>query len=410
MPVRVRAWDGSEFGVEGGPVVVLRSARVLRRLVWDPSEIGLARAFVAGEVEVEGDLYEGFRRVWAFAREQRRAGVRLTWGQRARVVAAAVRFGAVGPRLAPPPEEARVRGKLHSRRRDREAIAHHYDLSNEFYAALLDPHMAYSCGYWTSDAPSYTHEDAQRDKLELVCRKLGLREGMRFLDVGCGWGSLVLYAAEHHGVHATGITLSAQQYEFVQKRIVERGLQDRVEVRLLDYRELRGEPFDAVASIEMGEHVGEGNYGTYAATLHRMVKPRGRVLVQQMSRGDVAPGGGAFIEAYVAPDMTMRPVGRTVDLLAQAGLEVRDVQALREHYVRSVLAWAKTLEEKWEEFVGLVGIGQARVWRLYLAGGALAFEENRMGVDQILSVRPDPAGVSGMPGTREALLADRVTG
>ena len=195
--------------------------------------------------------------------------------------------------------------------------------------------MAYSCGYWTSEDPSYTVQDAQRDKLDLVCRKLGLAEGQRFLDVGCGWGSLSLHAAEHYGVHVTGVTLSKEQRAFVLERVRERGLGDRVEIRLQDYRDVPDAPFDAVASIEMGEHVGEENYPTYAATLHRLVKPHGRVLVQQMSRR-TRPGGGPFIESYIAPDMSMRPVGRTVDLLEDAGLEVRDVHALREHYVRTV--------------------------------------------------------------------------
>ncbi|MCO1577691.1 cyclopropane-fatty-acyl-phospholipid synthase family protein [Crossiella sp. SN42] len=407
-PVRIRAWDGSETGPPDGPVVVLRSPMGLRRLVWDPSELGFARAFVAGEIDVEGDLHDGLRRAWAWARERGR--VRIGLRQRSRAALAAARLGVLGWRPEPPAEEARLRGRVHTKGRDRAAVAHHYDLGNEFYQALLDPRLAYSCGYWTSDAATYSHADAQRDKLDLVCRKLGLRPGMRLLDVGCGWGSLILFAAEHYGVRATGITLSARQGEFVRERIVERGLGELVEVRVRDYRELAGEPFDAVASIEMGEHVGAVNYATYAATLFRMTRPEGRLLLQQMSRGAVAPGGGAFIERYVAPDMTMRPVGQTVDALAQAGFEVRDVQALREHYVRSVLAWADTLERRWDEFVRLVGAGQARVWRLYLAGGALAFAENRMGVDQILAVRPTAAGTSGMPDTREQLLAAGIAG
>ncbi|MCK2240875.1 MULTISPECIES: cyclopropane-fatty-acyl-phospholipid synthase family protein [unclassified Crossiella] len=408
LPVRVRGWDGSEVGPSGGPVVVLRSPVGVRRLVWDPSELGFARAFVAGEIEVEGDLYEALRRVWAFARERGRP--RVGWRQRVRAVRVAARLGVLGWRPAAPAEEARLRGRVHTRGRDRAAIAHHYDLGNEFYEALLEPHMAYSCGYWTSGEADYTHTDAQRDKLDLVCRKLGLRPGMRFLDVGCGWGSLILFAAEHYGVRATGITLSARQGEFVRRRIAERGLGDLVEVRVQDYRELAGEPFDAVASIEMGEHVGAANYPVYTATLFRMTKAEGRLLLQQMSRGAVAPGGGAFIEGYVAPDMTMRPVGQTVDALEQAGFEVRDVHALREHYVRSVLAWADTLAQHWDEFTQLAGVGQARVWRLYLAGGALAFAENRMGVDQILAVRPTASGVSGMPDTREHLLSARMPG
>jgi cyclopropane-fatty-acyl-phospholipid synthase len=260
--------------------------------------------------------------------------------------------------------------------------------------------MAYSCAYFTSTDPGYTLADAQRDKLDLICRKLGLKPGDRLLDVGCGWGSLSLHAAQHYGARVVGLTLSRQQQDFVLARVAAAGLADRVEVRLQDYRELRDVGFDAVASIEMGEHVGAENYPTFTGVLHRSVREGGRVLVQQMSRRD-RPGGGAFIECYIAPDMHMRPVGETVALLEDAGLEVRDVHAMREHYVWTVRAWLETLEKNWEQVVALVGEEVARVWRLYMVGGALVFEEGRMGVDQILCVKRSPAGVSGMLPVRE---------
>ena len=256
--------------------------------------------------------------------------------------------------------------------------------------------MAYSSGYWTSDDPSYALVDAQRDKLALVCRKVGLQPGMSFLDVGCGWGSLSLHAAEHFGAQVTGITISAEQKAFIDARIAERGLGDRVEIRLQDYREVaplhdRGE-WDAVASIEMGEHVGERNYPTYVDVLRRAVKPGGRVLVQQMSRpgqgGGRHPGGGPFIESFIAPDMHMRPVGETVAYLEAGGLEVRDVHALREHYVRTVAAWLERFEAHVPRLAALVGEEVVRVWRLYLVGGMLTFRDGRMGVDQLLAVRP----------------------
>jgi cyclopropane-fatty-acyl-phospholipid synthase len=406
LPIRLRAWDGSQFGPPDGPMLVVRSPQALRRLLWHPGELGLAQAYVTGEIDVVGDLAQGLRQVWAVARERDRSGGRGPVSARSlarlapRAVRAASRAGALGPPPAPPHSQARLRGRLHSGRRDRAAIAHHYDLSNEFYALVLDSRMAYSSGYWTSDAPDYTLEDAQADKLDLVCRKLSLRPGRRLLDVGCGWGSLSIHAAQHFGAQVTGITLSQQQAGFARARVAELGLRDQVQIRLQDYRDLDGEGYDAVASLEMGEHVGEQNYPLYAGVLHRMVRPGGRVLVQQMSRGAIAPGGGAFIEAYIAPDMHMRPVGETVAFLERAGLEVRDVHALREHYVRTVLAWYETFERRWSEVVALVGEEVARVWRLYLVGGALAFEEGRMGVDQILAVRPRAAGVSGMPGLR----------
>jgi cyclopropane-fatty-acyl-phospholipid synthase len=398
LPVRLRAWDGSEAGPEGAPVAVLRSPDALRRIVFRPGELGLAQAYVTGELDVEGDLLDGFRRVWARVREAGATG-RLTPSVVANGLRTARDLGVIGRPPAPPASQARLRGRLHSRLRDRQAISHHYDLSNDFYALILDPHLAYSCGYWTSEDPSYTVQDAQRDKLDLVCRKLGLQEGDRFLDVGCGWGSLSLFAAEHYGARVTGVTLSKEQRALVLERVREKGLGDRVEIRLQDYRDVPDEPFDAVASIEMGEHVGEGNYPEYASTLHRLVRPHGRVLVQQMSRR-TRPGGGPFIESYIAPDMTMRPVGRTVDLLEASGLEVRDVHALREHYVRTVNAWYDTFEANWDGVVDLVGEEVARVWRLYLVGGALAFEEGRMGVDQILMVRRADDGTSGLPWVR----------
>ncbi|MBN0043466.1 class I SAM-dependent methyltransferase [Streptomyces actuosus] len=397
LPVRLRAWDGSETGPAGAPVVVVRSRRALRRMLWQPGELGLAQAYVTGELDVEGDLGDGLRTMWAAARERRLRPPRLTPADRARALAAAVRLGVAGPPPAPPATQARLRGGLHSRARDRAAISHHYDLSNAFYELLLDDTMAYSCGYWAGEDPALTAADAQRAKLELVCRKLALEPGARLLDIGCGWGSLTLHAAERHGARVTAVTLAREQAAYVHRRVRERGLAERVDVICQDYRDIAAGAFDAVATIEMGEHVGDAEYPAFAAALHRLVRPRGRVLVQQMSRGRNAPGGGPFIEAYIAPDMHMRPLGETTGLLEAAGLEVRHVESLREHYVRTIGAWHRTLEERWAEFVRLVGEETARVWRLYLAGGALAFEEARTGVDQILCVRPGPDGDSGMP-------------
>jgi cyclopropane-fatty-acyl-phospholipid synthase len=269
--------------------------------------------------------------------------------------------------------------------------------------------MAYSSGYWTSDAPDYTLEDSQTDKLDLVCRKVGLdrARGLRFLDVGCGWGSLSLHAAREYGASVVGITISAEQKAFVDAKVRALGLEDWVEIRLQDYREIPDGPFDAVASIEMGEHVGEDNYPTYVKALHDNVIAGGRVLIQQMSRTGPHPGGGPFIESFIAPDMYMRPVGRTVAMIEEGGLEVRDVHALREHYVRTVDAWIETFESNWDRVVDLVGVEVARVWRLYLVGGGIAFRDGRMGVDQILSVRPHGDGRSGMEPVRPQWVSRR---
>nr|BFD88525.1 cyclopropane-fatty-acyl-phospholipid synthase family protein [Streptomyces sp. Xyl84] len=392
-PVRLRAWDGSEAGPDVS-VVHLRSRRALRRLLWQPGELGLAQAYVTGELDIDGDLTEGLRAVWAAAREGRLRPPRLTPADRARALATAVRLGAVGAPPPAPATQARPRGRLHSRSRDRAVISHHCDPSNEFYGLLLDETMAYSCGWFGGERT--TPVQAQRAKLELICRELALVPGARLLDVGCGWGSLTLHAARHHQAQVTAVTLSREQAAYVRERVREHGLEDRVEVECRHWRDIDGGGYEAVACVEMGEHVGEDHYPAFAAALHRLARPCGRVLVQQMSRGSGAPGGGPFIEAFIAPDMHMRPLGETVALLEHAGLEVRHTESLREHYARTVRAWHATLEERWDRFVRLAGEQTARVWRLYLAGGALAFEEGRMGVDQILAVRPGPGGASGM--------------
>ena len=402
LPLRLRAWDGSEAGPVDGPVVVLRSPDAVRRLLWHPGELGAAQAYVTGELDVEGDLGAALSQVMAVAAERGLTG-RPSASAVVRALRTALDLKMLGRPLPPPASQSHLRGRLHSPARDREAIAHHYDLSNEFYALLLDDTMAYSCGYWPDDRRGVSGYDAQRAKLDLVCTKLGLTEGMTLLDVGCGWGSLSLHAAEHFGARVTGITIAAEQKKFIDARIRERGLEDRVEIRLCDYRDAPPAPgggeYDAVGSIEMGEHVGEGTYPTYVSVLRRAVRPGGRVLVQQMSRTGRWPGGGPFIQAFIAPDMHMRPVGETLAHLERGGLEVRDVHALREHYVWTVRAWRETFEANVDALTALVGEEVVRVWRLYLAGGELTFRDGRMGVDQILCVRPGadhtlPAGRS----------------
>ncbi|MGX7680763.1 class I SAM-dependent methyltransferase [Jatrophihabitans sp. DSM 45814] len=401
LPVRIRAWDGSEAGPEQAPILDITSRRALRRLLWEPNELGLAQAYISGEITVAGGaapLAAGLREVWRRARAGEDTQRTLARSQKLKAALLAVRLGALGRRPTAPSSQARLNGALHSQARDKAAIAHHYDLSNEFYALILDPSMAYSCGYYTDSGA--TLAEAQAAKLDLICRKLGLEPGMRMLDVGCGWGSLSLYAAEQFGVQVLGVTISQQQYEFVSKQIAERNLSDRVEVRVQDYRAVREDHFDAVSSIEMGEHVGQHNYPAYVSTLFSHLKPTGRLLLQQMSRrADAAPGGGAFIESYIAPDMYMRPVAQTLGFLEEAGFEIREVQALREHYVRTVNHWLETFESHYSAVVAMVGEEVARVWRLYLVGGSLTFEEGRMGVDQILAIKPSDVGSSGMPST-----------
>ncbi|MFJ9776527.1 class I SAM-dependent methyltransferase [Kitasatospora sp. NPDC101157] len=395
LPFRIQAWDGSTAGPAGAPTVVLRNRRALRRLLWQPGELGLADAYISGDLDVDGELRPTLSKARAALAGHGpvRPGLR-DW---AKLLAGAARLGALGPRPVPPGGRARVGGAVHSRARDRAVISHHYDLSNEFYALLLGPAMAYSCAYWTPESDSL--QTAQEAKFDLICRKLDLQPGSRLLDVGCGWGALAVHAARAFGAQVTAVTLSREQHAFATAAVEAAGLGERVSVLLRDYREIADGRFDAISCVEMGEHVGDQLYPAFARRLHDLLQPRGRLMVQQMSRRAVAPGGGAFIENYITPDMSMRPVGRTVALLEEAGLEVLNVEALREHYARTIDAWYDNLRERRGEFTDLVGEPAVRLWQLYMAGSSLAFAERRMGVDQILAVRPSQDGVSGAPAT-----------
>jgi cyclopropane-fatty-acyl-phospholipid synthase len=388
LPVRFRAWDGSEAGPADGPKVVLESKQALRRILWQPGELGLARAYVSGELAVEGDLTRGLREVRRMTAGPQQAGSRLSPAAWLAAARAGIALGIPGPRPPAPATEARLSGRIHSRGRDRAVISHHYDVPAAFYELILDPAMAYSCALWTCDEPDYTLADAQRDKLDAICHKLELGPGRHLLDVGCGWGSLAIHAARSYGARVTAVTLAREQAAYVQKRVRDQGLGGLVTVRNEDYRDIGAGQYDAAASIEMGEHVGDRQYPAFCSQLRGQLRPGGRLLIQQMSRGDSAPGGGRFIEAYIAADMHMRPAGETVAMLERAGLEVQDVLAMREHYVRTIRAWLAQFELAFPQVVALIGAESARVWRLYMAGSALAFEESRMGVHQILATRP----------------------
>ncbi|MGD0374159.1 MAG: cyclopropane-fatty-acyl-phospholipid synthase family protein [Streptosporangiaceae bacterium] len=412
-PVRIRAWDGSEAGPADAPALVLRTPQALRRMMWHPGELGIAQAYVTGELDVDGDLAEALRAVWdasrragltdrsdsggtgvtgggtcvAGGRAGRRGPARLPVSAWAAAARAALQLGIGGPPPKPPAAQARVSGRLHSKRRDQAVIAHHYDVPAAFYQLILDPSMAYSAADWARAGGGYPLADAQRDKLDGICAKLALRPGTQLLDVGCGWGSLTVHAARAYGARVTAVTLSREQAAFTARRVTESGLESLVDVQVSDYRDITVGDHDAVAAIEMGEHVGAGQYPAFCALLASQLRPGGRLLIQQMSRAGRAPGGGAFIEAYIAPDMHMRPVGQTVSLLEDAGLEVIGVRAMRLQYARTIRAWLANLERRSEEVTAIVGPQSARVWRLYLAGGALAFEDGRMGVHQILAIR-----------------------
>ncbi|NEA87416.1 class I SAM-dependent methyltransferase [Streptomyces sp. SID7958] len=406
LPVRIRAWDGSQAGPPSAPTLVVRNRRALRHLLFKPGELGLARAWVAGDLDMEGDLYAALDLLAGLVWERDEDAPGLARSLRDPAFRSAVRglFALAGPPLPParPAEEARrPRRGLHTRRSDRGAISHHYDVGNDFYELVLGPSMVYSCAYWSAPPPRGTLEQAQHDKLELVCRKLALKPGQRLLDVGCGWGSMALHAAREHGVAVVGITLSQEQAAHARKRVAEEGLADRVEIRVQDYRDVADGPFDAISSIGMAEHVGSPRYLEYAGHLHRLLAPGGRLLNHQIARRPERDEGAydldPFIDAYVFPDGELAPVGTTVGLLERAGFEVRDVESIREHYALTLRRWVENLETHWDRAARLAGPGRARVWRLYMAASALAFEKNRIGVNQVLAVKTPESGASGLP-------------
>lgn len=289
----------------------------------------------------------------------------------------------------------------HSTTRDAEVVGHHYDVGNDFYRLLLGPSMTYSCARFAEPGMSLT--DAQASKHDLVCRKLGLHEraGMRLLDVGCGWGSMAIHAALHYGAEVVGVTISREQQEAARRRVEEAGLGDRVEIRLQDYRQLRGEPFDVISSIGMSEHVGKARVAQYFATLAALLAPSGRLLNHAISSvGGSKIGRRTFMGRYIFPDGELLDVGDTVHAMQDAGFEVRDVESLREHYELTLREWGANLDERWDEAVDLVGPGRARAWRLYMAASAVGFEDGGIAIHQVLGVIASPDGASEMPRTR----------
>jgi len=404
FPLRLRAWDGSESGpVDSPATLVLHTPRALRRFLWSPDELGLGRAYVSGDMDIEGDIYAALSLPDLLSSEDR-PDLTLDWRERAGAIRTALRLRAVGPNPAAPQEESRLNGRLHALRRDAAAIAHHYDVGNDFYRLVLGETMTYSCAYWSE--PDCTLDQAQEAKYALIARKLGLHGGMRLLDVGCGWGGMVLHAAREHGVHAVGVTISTAQAERARQRVVEAGLSHLVEIRLQDYREVADGAYDAISSIGMAEHVGQAQLQVYATQMYSLLKPGGRLLNHAISRrpGPVMDPKRSFLVRYVFPDGELHPLATTVDTLETAGLEVRDVESLREHYARTCRAWVLRLDDHWDEAVALSTPGRARVWRLYLAASALAFEQLRTGLNQVLAVRPDEQLRSGMSPTRTQWL------
>lgn len=391
LPVAVRAYDGSRLGPDDAvATLVLRSPDALRRIATSPGELGIGRAYVAGDLDVEGDIYA--------ALELRHRFTKVAVSPAHLLEIAKILGPSALRRLAPPPGEARLRGRRHSPARDAAAIAHHYNVSNEFYGRLLGPSLTYSCAVW--EDPSVGLEAAQAAKHDLVCRKLGLRPGMRLLDVGCGWGSMLLHAAQHYGVRGVGVTLSDAQAELASKRIAEAGLADLIAVRVQDYRAIDDGPFDAISSIGMFEHVGLSRLDGYFSRLSSLLEPGGRLLNHGISRPWRAPRRAhfarrGFIDRFVFPDGELLEVGSVVTAIQRAGFEVRHLESLREHYALTLRAWSANLERDWDAAVAEVGAARARIWRLYVAASALNFEDGNTQVHQVLAVKGDH-GRSGM--------------
>src|SRR3954466_1285476 len=387
LPVGLRGWDGSITGPEGAPVVAVHSRRALRRMLWSPGQLGIARAYVAGEIDMEDDVYATFAALRTDSRlAQEKPPTHWSWRDRLALLGIALRLGAIGPQPAPPAEEAPSDGNggRHSRTRAAAAIAHHYDVGNDFYELVLGPSMVYSCAVWAD--PQVGLEAAQEAKLDLVCRKLGLAPGSRLLDVGCGWGSMAIHAAQRYGATVVGITLSEEQARLARKRVAEAGLTDKVDIRVQDYRAVDDGPFDAISSIGMAEHVGRAQMPAYVAQLNRLLRPGGRLLNHAIAwnAGVSTWRPDSFIARYVFPDGELLGLGEMVGLLESRELEVLDVEALRQHYALTLRAWVANLEANWDAAVAAASEGRARVWRLYMAASALTFEAGDMGVNQVL--------------------------
>jgi cyclopropane-fatty-acyl-phospholipid synthase len=379
--VEFAAYDGSKAGKLGSDIkVAITNPVAVSYLAHAPGALGLARAYVSGHLDVDGDMYTALARL---ARAQR---IDLPLSERLSILTELGGPGLLLRRVAPPPQEVRVNrrwisGRRHSKGRDASAISHHYDVSNTFYEWVLGPSMAYTCACYPSAGA--TLEQAQEYKFDLVARKIGLAPGMRLLDVGCGWGGMVMHAASKYGVRALGVTLSEQQAAWAQRAIKEAGLEDLAEVRHLDYRDVPETGFDAISSIGLTEHIGKAQLPDYFGFLYGKLNPGGRLLNHCITR----PDNHGELEGP----------GYLVSQMHDAGFEVRHEENLREHYAMTLAAWCANLDAHWDEAVAEVGQAIARVWRLYMAGSRLGFEQNQIQLHQILGVKLTADGRSGMP-------------
>lgn len=400
IPLRFTAYDGSTAGPEDARIGLnLKSPRGTTYLATAPGDLGMARAYVSGDLEATGvhpgDPYELLALMGDELHFRRPSAMTLT------SIARSLGWDVLRP-IAPPPQEAIPRwrriaeGLRHYKTRDAEAIHHHYDVSNAFYEMVLGPSMTYTCAAFES--ADHSLEAAQENKYRLVFDKLGLKPGDRLLDIGCGWGSMVRYAARR-GVKVIGVTLSQEQASWAQKAIADEGLSDLAEVRFSDYRDVPETNFDAVSSIGLTEHIGVHNYPSYFAFIQSKLRDGGRLLNHSITRPDnrAHAKAGSFIDRYVFPDGELTGSGRIITEIQDVGLEVRHEENLREHYALTLAGWCRNLVENWDACVAEAGEGTARVWGLYMAGSRLGFERNVVQLHQVLAVKLGPKGQANVP-------------
>lgn len=393
VPIRFTAFDGSTAGNLDSPnVLEIKSPLAIRYILSHPGDLGLARAYVTNHLDIRGDIHQTLLALKDFIKRP------MPVDGLAKLASAVGPAVIVRPNL--PIEEAPPRyrrGLLHSLTRDKSAIQHHYDVSNNFYATILGPSMVYSCAVFTSEEASL--EEAQTEKVDLICRKLDLKPGMKLLDVGCGWGTLVMHAAKEYGVKAVGVTLSTNQVELAQRRIAEAKLENSIEIRLQDYREVSETDYDAISSVGMSEHVGDSKLDLYFNQLHRRIRDQGRILNHCITRPTSLQRArtGAFIDRYIFPDGELTSPSRVVQALHNSGFELRHSENLREHYALTLAKWCENLQANWDHAVAEVGVNRARIWNLYMTLSQIGFESNSIQIHQFLGIENDATGRNDLP-------------
>ncbi|MEK6648495.1 MAG: class I SAM-dependent methyltransferase [Actinomycetota bacterium] len=393
VPIKFAAFDGSTAGdLEASNVLEIKSPLALRYIITHPGDLGIARAYITNHLDIHGDIYRTLIALRDYAKHP------IPIGAIVRLAMTAGPAAIVRPEL--PIEEAPPRyrrGLLHSLARDKSAIEHHYDVSNEFYARILGPTMVYSCAVFNSEQSSL--DAAQIEKIDLICRKLDLKPEMKLLDVGCGWGTLLIHAAKEYGVKAVGVTLSKNQIALAQQRVSAAKLENSIEIRLQDYREVSESDFDAISSIGMSEHVGDSKLDLYFKQLHDRIKDQGRILNHCITRphSKMPARTGSFFDRYIFPDGELTTPSRVTQALHNAGFELRHSENLREHYAKTLTKWCENLTENWDDAVAEVGINRVRIWNLYMTLSRIGFESNSIQVHQFLGVINDETGTNHMP-------------